>query len=179
MAISYTLLILAVLWAAFFLWPLVQRRLEGGRRTSIGSLSSSFTRSGSFTTGNGLAARISSTRRIRPIATRPLPGPPARSASFGDDTRPQGLPMSSEAQRRRRDALVILGGGVLATLLLAVVSASTVAWAVHALVDFAFAAYIVALVQIRRRADERRATVHFLPQPVARPTLVLRRTASS
>lgn len=87
--------------------------------------------------------------------------------------------MSSDAQRRRRDALVILGGGVLATLLLAVVSASSVAWAVHALVDLAFAAYIVALVQIRRRADERRATVHFLPQPVVRPTLVLRRTAAS
>ena len=179
MAIPYTLLILAVLWAAFFLWPLVQRRLEGGRRNSIGSLSSSFTRPGSFTTGNGMAARISSTRRIRPIATRPLPGPPARSASFGNDVRPQGLPMSSEAQRRRRDALVILGGGVLATLLLAVVSASGVAWAAHALVDLAFAAYIVALVQIRRRADERRATVHFLPQPVVRPTLVLRRSATS
>ena len=87
--------------------------------------------------------------------------------------------MSNEAQRRRRDALVILGGGVFATLMLAVASASSVAWAVHALVDLAFAAYIVALVQIRRRADERRATVHFLPQPVTRPTLVLRRTASS
>ena len=87
--------------------------------------------------------------------------------------------MSSEAQRRRRDALVILGGGVLATLLLAVVSASSVAWAVHVFADFAFGAYIVALVQIRRRAEERRATVYFLPQPVARPTLVLRRTASS
>ena len=179
MAISYTLLILAVLWAAFFLWPLVQRRLEGGRRNSIGSLSSSFTRPGSFTTGNGIAARVSSTRRLRPIATRPLPGPPVRTASFGDTARPQGLPMSSEAQRRRRDALVVLGGGVLATLLLAVVSASVVAWAVHALVDLAFASYIVALVQIRRRAEERRATVHFLPQPVVRPTLVLRRTASS
>lgn len=179
MAISYTLLILAVLWAAFFLWPLVQRRLEGGRRNSIGSLSSSFTRPGSFTTGNGITARISSTRRIRPLATHPLPGPPARAAGFGDTARPQGLPMSTEAQRRRRDALVVLGGGVLATLLLAVVSASLVAWAVHGVVDVAFAAYIVALVQIRRRAEERRATVHFLPRTVATPTLVLRRTASS
>ena len=179
MAISYTILILAVLWAAFFLWPLVQRRLEGGRRNSIGSLSKSFGRPGSFTTGNGMAARISSTRRLRPIATRPLPGPPVRAAGFGTDARPQGLPMSTEAQRRRRDAFVILGGGVLATLLLAVMSASAIAWIVHALVDLAFAAYIVALVQIRRRADERRATVHFLPQPVIRPTLVLRRTASS
>ena len=179
MAISYTILILAVLWAAFFLWPLVQRRLEGGRRNSIGSLSGALTRPGSFRTGNGIAARVSSTRRIRPIATRPLPGPPVRGAGFGDAARPQGLPMSTEAQRRRRDALVVLGGGVLATLLLAVVSASVVAWSVHLLVDLAFCAYIVALVQIRRRADERRATVHFLPQPVIRPTLVLRRTASS
>lgn len=87
--------------------------------------------------------------------------------------------MSADAQRRRRDALIVLGGGVLATLVLAVVSASVAAWAVHAIVVLAFAGYIVALVQIRRRAQERRATVHFLPQAVVTPTLVLRRSVSS
>jgi hypothetical protein len=64
-------------------------------------------------------------------------------------------------------------------LLLAVVSASAAVWALHLLADIAFVAYIVALVQIRRRAEERRATVHFLPQPVVTPTLVLRRSVSS
>jgi len=37
----------------------------------------------------------------------------------------------------------------------------------------------VALVHIRRRAQERQAKVHFLAQPTHTPSLVLRRTASS
>ena len=87
--------------------------------------------------------------------------------------------MSPGAQRRRRDALVMLAGAVVVTLLFGVVTGSLIAWAVHALTVVAFVAYIVALVHIRRRAEERRAKVHFLPQPVHSSSLVLRRTVSS
>ena len=87
--------------------------------------------------------------------------------------------MSPIAQKRRRDAFVILGGAVVATLLLAVVSASMIAWAVFGVTVVLFGAYVAALVHIRRRAQERQATVHFLPQPTHTPSLVLRRTASS
>ena len=87
--------------------------------------------------------------------------------------------MSPIAQKRRRDAFVVLGGAVVVTLLLAVVSASIIAWAVLGVTVVAFGAYVVALVHIRRRAQERQAKVHFLAQPTHTPSLVLRRTASS
>lgn len=164
------ILILAVLWAAFFLWPLVQRRLSGGGRNSIGS----------FSKRVGVVGRVGGhlpTRSLSPLSMPELPAPPA---AFGAAAgKAEGLPMSPMAQRRRRDALVLLGGAVIATLLLAVVSGSMVAWAVQLLATAAFVAYVVALVHIRRRAEERRAKVHFLPQPTHTPSLVLRRTVSS
>lgn len=165
------ILILAVLWAAFFLWPLVQRRIAGGGRNSIGS----------FTKRVGVVGRVGGhlpTRSLSPLSMPELPGPPA---AFGAAAgKAEGLPMSPIAQRRRRDALVMLGGAVLVTLLVAVVSGSMIAWAVQLLATVGFAAYIVALVHIRRRAEERRATVHFLPQPTHHSSsLVLRRSASS
>ena len=73
----------------------------------------------------------------------------------------------------------MLGGAVIATLLIAVVTGSIVAWAVQILANVGFVAYVVALVHIRRRAEERRAKVHFLPQPTHTPSLVLRRSSVS
>ena len=164
------ILILAALWAAFFLWPFVQRRLAGGGRDSIGS----------FSKGVGVVRRVGGhgpTRSLSPLA---MPELPARTAAFGAAAgKPEGLPMSPGAQRRRRDALVILGGAVVATLLLAVVSGNLIAWGVHAVTAVGFVAYIVALVHIRRRAEERRAKVHYFPQPAHTPSLVLRRSISS
>ena len=164
------ILILAALWAAFFLWPFVQRRLAGGGRDSIGS----------FSKGVGVVRRVGGhgpTRSLSPLA---MPELPARPAAFGTAAgKPEGLPMSPGAQRRRRDALVMLAGAVVVTLLFGVVTGSLIAWAVHALTVVAFVAYIVALVHIRRRAEERRAKVHFLPQPANSSSLVLRRTVSS
>lgn len=163
------ILILGVLWAAFFLWPLAQRRLEGGNRNSIGS----------FAKGLGAVGSL----RSRSLAPLPIPSTSARPLSAGTmepSVRAEGLPMSPIAQRRRRDALLVIGGAVLATLLLAVVTGSMIAWAVQLFTDVAFAAYVVALVAIRRRAEERQAKVHFLPQPVHTPSsLVLRRSVSS
>lgn len=167
------ILILAVLWAAFFAWPLVQRRLSGSRRDSVGDFSKRLTSIGGA--GRSARGRGASSRRALPLQSRPVAFVAKPSG------RPASLPMSPAAQRRRRDALAILGVAVLGTLLLAVVTASVVLWAAHILADALFVGYLVVLVQLRRRADQRRADVHFLAEPAMTPApaMVLRRTASS
>ena len=87
--------------------------------------------------------------------------------------------MSPIAQKRRRDAFMVLGIAVVAFALLAVVTANVIAIGLSAVVSLAFVAYVVALVQIRRRSQERTAKVHYLPQPVHTRALVLHRSASS
>ncbi len=169
MAISI-ILILAVLWAAFFAWPFVQRRISGTRRDSIGDFSKRLTSIGRL--GGHAPAR----------APRRMSLPP-RPVSFvaTPSARPAGLPMSAAAQKRRRDTLAVLGVAVLATLLLAVVSGSMLLWLVQVVTDLAFVAYVAVLVHLRRKAQERKASVHFLSPPASQssPAMVLRRTASS
>jgi Ca2+/Na+ antiporter len=87
--------------------------------------------------------------------------------------------MSPIAQKRRRDAFMVLAGGVVLTALLAFVTASVFAIGVFVVTALMFAAYVVALVQIRRRAQERSAKIHYLPQPVHGRPLVLHRSVSS
>ena len=169
MAISI-ILILAVLWAAFFAWPLVQRRFSGTRRDSIGDFSKRLTSIGRV----GGHAPAHAQRRMSP-PPRPVPFVATPSA------RPAGLPMSAAAQKRRRDALAVLGVAVLCTLLLAVVTGSMLLWALQIVTDLGFVAYVAVLVHLRRKAQERRASVHFLTPAVSQPSspMVLRRTASS
>ena len=179
MKIQYiSISVLVVLWMTFFLWPHMQRRLAGGRRNSIGD----FTKK--VTVISKVAGHRSS-RSARGIA--PLPTPTAAHVVTLNPTLPPtatlaatGLPMSPDARRRRRDALVILAVGSLGSLLLAVVAASVLMWIVHVVADLLLVGFVGLLVHLRRRADERRAKVHFLPQhSMPSPALVLRRTASS
>ncbi|MEP6623997.1 MAG: hypothetical protein ABJC79_06125 [Acidimicrobiia bacterium] len=166
------ILILAVLWVAFFTWPLVQRRLSGGGRDSLGSLRPR---------RNPLArvgGRSSSMPTLPAIAQRSIPASPFGTS--GTAAAPAaGLPMSPIAQKRRRDAFLVLACAVLVTALLAVVTGSVIAIAVSVVTGALLAAYVVALVQIRRRAQERTATVHYLPQPLYSRPLVLHRSVSS
>jgi cobalamin synthase len=170
LGISITILILAVLWAAFFLWPFLQRRLSGRNRDSIGDFSRRVSKLGGV---------------VVPVRRRALPAiQPPRPVAFRAAGRPPastGLPMSPVAQKRRRDALAAFVVLALAALALAVVSGSTVLWAVQFVADALLVAFVVALVLLARRAHERKARIHFLPQPVPAQSsaLVLRRTASS
>ncbi len=163
------ILILAVLWVAFFTWPLVQRRLSGGGRDSLGALRP---RRNPVARVGG---RSSSLPTLPAIAQRSIP-----ASQFGAATAPAaGLPMSPIAQKRRRDAFLVLACAVVLTALLAVVTASIIAIGAFVVTALGFAAYVVALVQIRRRAQERTAKIHYLPQQVQRRPLVLHRSASS
>jgi hypothetical protein len=170
LGISITILILAVLWAAFFLWPFVQRRLSGARRDSIGDFSKKVSTLGRV----GVPAR----RRRAPGITAPRP---VAFKAAGAPRAAAGLPMSPVAQKRRRDALAALAVLALVSLVLAIAVGGTLVWAFQILTDLLLVGYVVALVSLARRAHERRAQVHYLPQPASPQSsaLVLRRTASS
>ena len=168
---------LAVLWAAFFLWPLLQGRTSGRKADSIGD----------FTYRLGVIGRTNGhqPRRRKPASPIPIGVPPARALAAASRPGPRpGTPARtpggmSAAQRRRRDVLVVLGVAVVATLVLALFGGSTLFWGVQVLTDVLLVAYVALLVRMRQLAQERRVKLRYLPQRQAAPALVLRRTASS
>ena len=170
MGISITILILAALWAAFFLWPFLQRRLSGRNRDSIGDFSKRVSKLGHV----GIPHR----RRQLPVLANPRP---VAFKAAGVPRPTPGLPMSPVAQKRRRDALAGFAILALVTLVLAVVVGGMLFWAIQLVADVLLVGFVVALVQLARKAHERKAPVHFLPAaaPVQSSALVLRRTASS
>lgn len=187
------LVVLAVLWAAFFLWPLVSGRSSSGRRSdSIGDFSY---RLGVIGKTGGHNRRRRSIPQAIPVAMPPAipPARPLHAAGPGANghAAPRGpvpgaaapafLPQSgmTRSQRRRRDVLLILGVGVLSSLLLAIVAGNSLFWLVQGFTDLLLAAYLLLLVRIKRADSQRRAKVHYLPGPATAPPLVLRRSSVS
>jgi hypothetical protein len=170
LGISITILILAALWAAFFLWPFLQRRFSGRSRDSIGDFSKRVSKLGAV----GIPAR----RRSLPAIQAPRP---VAFKAAGMPSPSTGLPMSPVAQKRRRDALVCFAILAVGTLALAMLMGGMVMWTIQIVSDLLLAGFVAALVLLARRAHEHRAKVHYLPArvPVQSSALVLRRTASS
>jgi hypothetical protein len=165
-------LILGVLWAAFFLWPMIQRRLSGAGRNSIGEFSRRVSALG--------GSRGSRSTRSRGMTPLPVPRPVAFKAAGARVATP-GLPTSVVARRRRRDALVLFAIGAFGSLLLAVVVGGGFLWTIQLLTDVLLVGYVVALAMIAKQARARRAPVHLLaPRSASQSSaLVLRRTGSS
>lgn len=166
------LVILAVLWAAFFLWPLLQGRTTGRRADSVGDFSYRLGVIGK--TGGHLHLH----RRRAAPSPIPLRVAPTRALAAVSPL-PAGSGSASRAQRRRRDVLMVLGCAVVSTLLLAVVAVNPLFWMVQLFADALLATYVVLLVRMKQVALERRAKVHYLPPVHSTPTMVLRRTVSS
>jgi hypothetical protein len=170
------LLVLAVLWGAFFLWPILSGRSSGRRADSIGD----------FNYRLGVIGKTGGHRRRReapaaiPVAMPPSI-PPARPLGKpgGPGARVARPGAMSRAQRRRRDVLLILGVGVLSSLLLAIVAGNPLFYLVQAMTDVLLVGYLVLLVRMKQVATERRAKVHYLPAPAPAPSLVLRRSSIS
>jgi hypothetical protein len=119
------LLVLAALWAAVLIPPVVRAR--NGR--AVGGSAA------------GSAYRLDV---IRP-ATRP--GGAGRSAAPGNGwVSAAGM---SPSQKRRRDILVGLGGAAVALFLLAVVTGVAALWVLQLLADVLLVGYILLLVQIK------------------------------
>ncbi len=166
-----------MLWAAFFLWPLLQGRTSGRKADSIGD----------FTYRLGVIGKTNGhqPRRRKPTSPIPVGVPPARALAAASRPGPRpGAPVArpgamTRAQRRRRDVLLALGVAVVVSLLLAVLGGTPMFWGVQLFTDALLAAYVVLLVRMQHLAQERRVKLRYLPQRPAAPALVLRRTASS
>ncbi len=171
------LLVLAALWGAFFLWPILSGRSSGRRADSIGD----------FTYRLGVIGKTGGHRRRRqaptaiPVAMPPSIPPSRPLGAAGTPGVPRmASPMTmTRAQRRRRDVLLILGVAALSTLLLAVVAGNPLFYLVQAFTDVMLVGYLALLVRMKQTANERRAKVHYLPAPAPAPSLVLRRTSVS
>jgi hypothetical protein len=173
------LVVLAVLWGAFFLWPLISGRRSGQRADSIGDFSY---RLGVIGKTGGHRRRRAQPQTPAIQVAMPPAIPPARPLGAGRPAlgpRAARPPAMSRSQRRRRDVLLILGVGVLSSLLLAIVAGNPLFWLVQGLTDVLLVAYLALLVRMKQTAIERRAKVHYLPAPPPAPALVMRRSASS
>lgn len=186
------LLILAVLWAAVLVPPVLRSRSEGRRGETIGPLN--------YRLGSGGSR---SDRTLGSMFNRPAAGPggfrpaafPARSnglagapAGTAAPTRPTGD--RTPAQKRRRDVLVMLLAAVAITFAVAVFTGMIAAWLLHVLVDALLGGYVCLLVQLKRRGAVGVRAALPPPIPLERPRqarhvahrspeFALRRTAGS
>lgn len=150
------LLILAVLWAAVLVPPVLRSRSES-RRGGVGEFPS---RLGSVT-----GRRSSRVAPRRPLHAVPAwsDGSPGGAAHPRNGARPMpgaskpiasGAPATSATpRRRRRNVLIILGGAALATLFLATMLGSPILWVPHVLADVLLVVYLLLLMLVRRRGS--------------------------
>jgi hypothetical protein len=179
------LLILAVLWAAVLIPPVLRSR-HAGQGSSIGDYTQ---RLGVL--GNPSAGRSGPRRHLHVV-------PPAHPGVHRAPSPARSASARAATLQRRRQVLFVLAGAVGATLLLFVVVRSPMVLVLQVLADAAFGAYIYLLIQFTHRpmrasayatgptAMSSRTTLSIRhPDPPARPELApvpefaLYRTASS
>ena len=155
----FVLIILAAVWTAVLVPPMVRSRRDGRPDNSVVSF----------------RAQLSTLERATPGTSLRSGG---GSSSLSSPT--NALRMSrTQVQRRRQEVLMGLGGATMLFLLLALAFGG-LAIALFLVTASALGGYMYALTQLKKRAAERRTKVRVL-QPVAipAPVLALRRTASS
>lgn len=151
------LALLAVIWAAVLLPPLLRRGVETRRRDSVGD----FRRHLGVLqrTGPGLIAPAH-TRRAASLATNPSQaGLPAGS------TRRATAPNRARTLRRRRNVLTGLIGTSVLLLAVGMVPSAHLVLAGAAAAFALLLAYVVMLVRMRNAAAEREMKLTFLPSP--------------
>jgi hypothetical protein len=160
------LLILAVIWAAVLIPPLLGARAEGRPADSIGDF----------------RRQLSVLRRAAPASM-----PPAHTmTNVVPFTVPQPAAAVRESARRRRtlkrrrDVFYALLSAMGGTLLLGMVPGMHVLLGLHLVLDAVFAGYVALLLRVRNEAAERDMKVRFLPQASHGPEqlLALRRSAN-
>lgn len=152
------LVILALMWAAVLLPPLIRNRAEGR-----------------------LADSITSFRNQLDVLERATP---QGELTLGQGDGSSRLTLA-EAQRRRRTILLTLGAATLLTLALAVAGGSTALWVACGVSGVLLALYAALLARARHIAAERASKVLFLPTATNRrltvepePAMLLRRSGS-
>lgn len=154
------LIILAAVWAAVLVPPMLRSRRQGRPDTSVVSF----------------RAQLSTLERATPgTSLRDLPPGSASIRGMSMPTSAQGI----DPKRRRRDVLVGLLAATSFSFLLFVAFGGTFATLLFLLSGGATGAYVYALRQMHVRSTERQAKVRPLRRPeVARPALAMRRAAN-
>ena len=155
------LLLLAVIWAAVLIPPMVRARAESRPSGSITDFRRQLRVLARTTPTSSYSASLS---YAAPVAVR-RPAPRRRTTSV----------------KRRRDILVGLLVAMAGSLLFGVLPPLRVLWLVHVVLDVLFVAYVALLVYMRNLAAERDMKVRFLPTAAPRspePALLLRRSGS-
>lgn len=144
------ILVLAVLWAAVLLPPILRSRNESGMPGGIGDFVGKL-RSG---LGHGHASD-GSLPALQPIMG-PIGGPaPAAPHAPVGPVRPTTPGRMSPAQKRRRDILVGLITAAGVTFMLALVAGSPMFWLLHLAADGLLGGYIYLLLQFKARNQAR------------------------
>jgi hypothetical protein len=165
------LIVLAAVWAAFLLPPILRARSE--HRPS-GSISD-------FRRQLHVLARTSPSASASPVgALRTTPLRPVARPGVVAGPAPVRLGRSRQSVKRRRDVFVGLLVAMAGSLVLGLLPPLRVLWAVHVVLDLLFVAYVGALLYLRNLAAEREMKVRFLPPPVRtpEPALLYRRSAN-
>jgi Flp pilus assembly protein TadB len=147
------LLILAVLWAAVLVPPVLRSRSESRRGF------------GDFTSRLGAVAHRDSPpapRRARAGRSRLHAVPPAAG------TTPRASTTMSPSQKRRRDVLMILVGAAVVTLGLAVL-VTPMLWVAQVVADVLLVVYLSLLVTLKRRGSLRWSGTDAWSLPAAPP----------
>jgi hypothetical protein len=161
------LLILAVIWAAVLIPPLLGARAEGRPADSIGDF----------------RRQLSVLRRAAPIGTPP-PAPLAAYGAVPFVAGPHTQARQDAARRRtvkrRRDVFYALVASMAGTLVLGMVPGLRVLLGLHLVLDALFVVYVALLVRMRNQAAEREMKVRFLPHTASapEPAFALRRSAN-
>lgn len=146
------ILVLGILWVAVLVPPILRARGQQNHSDSVGD----------FNYKLNTLGRANGSHRMRPSRTS------SQSPIFAPmDAGPATM---SAAQKRRRDVLVVLLGVVAATFFLAVLTRSTMFFALQILADIALGGYVYLLIQHKQRAQEQRSKVRFLSSAYREPT---------
>ncbi len=167
------LIVLAAVWAAVLLPPILRARSEHRPSGSITD----------FRRQLHVLARTSPAGPTGgPLRTTNLGVPPGRVVPIRARTSTASAPLrlghSRTTVKRRRDIFVGLLAAMGGSLVLGALPPLRALWAVHVVLDLLFVAYVGALVYLRNLAAERERKVRFLPAAAPEPALLYRRSAT-
>ncbi len=165
------LIVLAAVWAAFLLPPILRARSEHRPSGSISDFRKQLhvlARTSPGATGRSNLHHVAP-GRVVPI--RPC-------AVVGAAPTPLRLGRSRQSVKRRRDIFVGLLVAMAGSLVLGLLPPLRALWAVHVVLDVLFAGYVAALIYLRNLAAERDMKVRFLPPAAPEPALLYRRSAN-
>lgn len=165
------LIVLAAVWAAFLLPPILRARSEhrpSGSITDFRKQLHVLAKTSPTSTGRASLQHVAPGRvvPIRPRAAMASPAAPLR------------LGRSRQSVKRRRDIFVGLLVAMAGSLVLGFLPPLRSLWAVNVVLDILFVAYVATLIYLRNLAAERDMKVRFLPTAAPEPALLYRRSVN-